>query len=205
MEKQWFLIGIGFLAVVFIGGSFWYTSTKNQASDVQSTVTASTTLPTISPTMTAVPSASRVPQPVLIKFPINPKDTISSWSFKGIYAGNETLIAKANTDMEHLRSLIGKGEYDDYDLYVGIGNDYNYLGDGANAYQNYNRASSIYPDKGLAYMNLGHLMDQLGAYYTASDAYAKAVTVEPISQYKNAQTDYMNWRFPGGVLTTTVK
>ncbi len=208
MEKQWFLTSAGFLAVVLIVGSFWYTTTKVSAPNTQtssSTTTTSATVPIASLTMTPPPSISPTPQPVVSKFPINPSDSITSWSFKSVYTGNDTLIAKTNADMEHLQSLIGKGKYDDYDLYVGIGNDYNYLGDGASAYQNYNHAVSIHPDKGLAYMNLGQLMDQLGAYYTAADAYAKAVAVEPISQYKNAQLDYMNWRFPGGILLPTVK
>ena len=111
-------------------------------------------------------------------FPLNSADTISSWSFRGAYTGNDTLIAQANADSAHLTSLIGKGQYDDYDLYLGIGNDKNLMGDGQSAYQQYSRSIAIYPNKGLAYTNLGHLMDELGAYNTAADAYAKAVAVE---------------------------
>jgi hypothetical protein len=46
-------------------------------------------------------------------------------------------------------------------------------------------------------MNLAHLMDQLGAYYTAADAYAKAVAVQPsIDQFRNAQLDFLTAHFP---------
>src|SRR6185369_4146409 len=81
-------------------------------------------------------------------FPINAKDSIASWSFKGAYTGNDTLTAQADADISHLRALLGKGQYDDYDLYIGLGNDYNLEGNGTAAYQNYNRAAAIHADKG---------------------------------------------------------
>lgn len=130
-------------------------------------------------------------------FPINVADHIVSWDFKGAYSGNEILIAQANTDIAHLTALIGKGEYDDYDLYSGIANDEGALGHGKVAYDYYNRSMQIHPNKGLAYVNLAHLMEELGAYHTAADAYAKAVAVEPaVPQYRNAQIDFLMVRFP---------
>ena len=130
-------------------------------------------------------------------FPINTGDTVASWTFKGPYTGNETLTAQANVDITHLRSLIGKGQYDDYDLYVGIGNDDNLLGDGAGAYANYDRAAKIHPMKGLVYTNLGHLFDELGAYHTAADAYAKAVAVEPVQLiYHIMRLSFLTMRLP---------
>lgn len=130
-------------------------------------------------------------------FPINASDTIVSWNFKGAYTGNDTLIAQTNTDISTIKSLLGKGEYDDYDIYLGIGNDDNLLGDGAGAYQNYNHSIFIHPTKGLAYANLGHLMDELGAYYTAADAYAKAVAVESgMLQYHIERLTFLTQRLP---------
>lgn len=130
-------------------------------------------------------------------FPINPADTIASWSFKGAYAGNATLIQNANADRAHLKSLLGKGQYDDYDLYIGIGNDDNLIGDGSGAYENYDRAIALYPDQGLAYTNLGHLMDELGAYHTAADAYAKAVAVQPsVLEYHLERLAFLTRQFP---------
>ena len=99
--------------------------------------------------------------------------------------------------MTLLTGLLGKGQYDDYDLYDGIANDDVLLGNGKAAYQNYNRAIAIHPKKGLAYTNLAHLMDVLGAYDTAADAYAKATTVEPgILEYHIERLDYLTQQFP---------
>ena len=129
-------------------------------------------------------------------FPINSADTIASWSFKGAYAGNDTLIQNAQADIIHLTSLLGKGEFDDYDLYDGMANDYTSLGDGENAYANYNRAIAIHPKKGLGYVNLGYFFDQLGASHTAADAYTKAVTVEPsMLQYRLELLRFLTIRF----------
>lgn len=117
--------------------------------------------------------------PAPTDFPIAQGDTISSWTFKGAYSGNDTLIAQAHTDMTTLKSYMGKGQYDDYDLWNGIGNDDASLGDGKAAYDAYDRAIAIHPERGLAYDNLAHLMTLLGAYNTAKAAYAQAVTAEP--------------------------
>jgi hypothetical protein len=193
-RQQWLIAGIGLAAVAALGW-LWRAGTRAPAPAEslaplmlpQSAATTTSATTTVSPVS---------PSPVAKPFPINPADTIVAWSFKGAYTGNDTLLAKANADIAHLKSLIGKGQYDDYDLFIGLGNDADLMGDGALAYQNYNRAASIRPDKGLAYANLAHLMDELGAYRTAADAYAKAVAVEPIQQYKNAQADYLRWRFP---------
>lgn len=130
-------------------------------------------------------------------FLINAADAPITWTFKGVYAGNDTLVQQANTDIAHLAGLVGKGSYDDYDLYNGLGNDYTSLGEGKKAYDNYNRAIAIHPRKGLVYSNLGHLMDELHAYRTAADAYAKAVAVEPVVlEYHLARLNYLTRQFP---------
>jgi tetratricopeptide (TPR) repeat protein len=130
-------------------------------------------------------------------FPINTQDKIASWTFKGAYSGNDTLMQQAAADVAHLKSLLGKGEFDDYDLHIGLGNDANLMGDGKTSYGEYNRAVAIHPTKGLAYANLGHLMDELGAPYTAADAYSKAVAVEPGQlEYHIERLTYLTGQFP---------
>lgn len=142
---------------------------------------------------TTAPATSVVVKP----FPINAADTLLSWNFAGAYAGNATLTQQANADITHLTDLAGGGKYDDYDLYNGIANDYTSLGNGAAAYQYYNRSIRIYPNKGLAYANLAHLMSELGAYHTAADAYAKAVSVEPgVLEYHIERLAYLTRQFP---------
>lgn len=200
IQKHLFVAGAIFFIVVLVIGGLWYNSTNTSVSE--SPVAKSPVVESLPPEPIVSKSPVSEPptlKPTISKFPINSADTIVSWSFKGAYTGNDSLIAKADADIAHLKSLIGKGQYTDYDLYIGIGNANNLKGNGALAYQNYNRAISILPNKGLAYANLAHLMDNLGAYHTATDAYAKAVAVEPsVQQYKNARLDYLNWRFPEG-------
>lgn len=130
-------------------------------------------------------------------FPLNTADTISSWTFKGAYTGNSTLISQAAADTTKLKGLLGKGQYDDYDLYIGIGNDANLVGNGRTAYDAYNHSVAIHPQKGLAYIDLGHLFDEIGAYYTAADAYAKAVAVEPaVLTYHTERLTFLTRQFP---------
>ena len=131
------------------------------------------------------------------EFPIHAGEIVSAWSFKGAYSGNDTLIAQANVDIAKLAALLGKGQYDDYDLYIGIANDYALMGNGTVAYANYNRAIHRHPEKGLAYADIAHLFDQLGAYDTAADAYAKAVAVEPtVLEYHLERLNYLTRQFP---------
>lgn len=130
------------------------------------------------------------------EFPINSADVISSWDFKGAYTENATLVTKAKADISHLTDLLGKGEYDDYDLYNGIANDYGFLGDGKKAYEYYNRAINIHTNKGLAYVNLAHFLEQVGGYNTAADAYTRAVTVEPaFLEYHIERMNFLTERF----------
>lgn len=193
-KKQRLVAGIGLFIAIIVAGALWRGRTTVPVTELPvsgfSVFTATTTSTPVKPTTTA-------PASVAAKFPLNSADSIASWSFKGASIGNDTLIKQANADIAHLIGLIGKGQYDDYDLYNGIANDYGMLGDGKVAYQNYNRSISIHPTKGLAYANLGHLMDELGAYNTARDAYTKAVAVEPlVPQYRNSLLDFLDWRFP---------
>jgi tetratricopeptide (TPR) repeat protein len=130
--------------------------------------------------------------PAPATFTVNAKDTIASWKFTGRYAGNETLTINAQTDIARLQAFLGTGEYQDYDLYNGIGNNYTYLGDGEKAFAAYKKAISLDAGRAIVYMNIGSLMEQLAAYNTAKDAYAKAVAAEPgVAQYKNAQIDFL--------------
>lgn len=134
---------------------------------------------------------------IIPSFPLNRADQSIAWDFKGVYSGNAELEARGTADIAHLTGLLGKGQYDDYDLYIGIGNDYDLLGDGKAAYKNYNRAIAVHEDKGLAFVNLGHLMADMGAYYTAADAYAKATAAEPsVLEYHLERLQYLTDQFP---------
>ncbi|MHB1769642.1 MAG: hypothetical protein ACYCPH_01005 [Minisyncoccota bacterium] len=174
LKKHWIIAtGIGIAIVAGAAAGVWYDTAKTNI-----------------PVTTAIPTA-------ISAFPINPADTIASWTFKGAYTGNATLMQNANTDLTHLKGLLGKGQYDNYDLYIGIGNDDNLMGNGSGAYKNYNRAIALYPNQGLAYTNLAHLMDELGAYHTAADAYGKAVAVQPsVLEYHLERLAFLTRQFP---------
>ena len=133
----------------------------------------------------------------VLPFPLHSGETVSSWSFKGAYTGNDTLITQANADIEKLTALLGKGQYDDYDLHVGIGNDYALMGNGTKAFEQYNLAVHIHPQKGLAYTNIANLFNQLGLYESAADAYTKAVSVEGGTlEYHLERLNYLTRQFP---------
>lgn len=189
-RKQWIIAGTGFLAAALAAG-VWLDYTR----------TATSALPAALPDIASSTESSVAPKQesatVGGPFPINPNDVIASWDFKGAYVGNDTLIAQANADSAKLKGLLGTGQYDDYDLYLGIGNDDNLMGDGKGAYENFNRSISIHPNKGLAYANIGHLMDELGAYYTAADAFAKSTVAEPsVLRYHVERLIYLTRQFP---------
>ncbi len=131
-------------------------------------------------------------------FPINPQDTIASWNFKGAYAGNATLVQQAEAQQTKFTAeLAAASSTRAYDLYISIGNDANLLGDGKQAYDAYDKAASLYPNQGLPYLNLGHLFDEIGAYYTAADAYAKAVHVEPgVLEFDVERLTFLTQQFP---------
>ena len=186
--RHWVAAGVGFVVTVLAFFAWSYRAQAPSPAEVPDITASSTGNGTPATTTTVVYTGP---------FPINSADTIVSWSFKGAYTGNEALIAKANADTVYLMGLIGKGEYDDYDLYLGIGNNESSLGDGKSAYDNYNRAIQIHPKKGLAFVNLGHLMSQMGARYTAVDAYARATAVEPgMLEYHIQRLNYLTRQFP---------
>jgi tetratricopeptide (TPR) repeat protein len=189
--RQWVAIVIGVAGVVLIGVALWYPPMKAQA---PSSPTGSTTPEVATSTNEAKPQASL---PVKARFAVSTLDTISSWNFKGDAVGNETLTKQAQNDITYLKGLLGGGKYDDYDLYNGLANDYASLGDAKTAYDYYNRAIAIHPNKGLAFMNLGHLFDGMRAYHSAIDAYKDAVTVEPAQlQYHIQRLTFLSRQFP---------
>ncbi|MFZ2167622.1 MAG: hypothetical protein WAV50_01990 [Minisyncoccia bacterium] len=189
-NTQWVGVVAGVAAALLVTGIIWFIPTKVEAPSSTSTST---------PPVSATSTAPGTPAKVIYTgpFPVNSGETISSWTFKGSYADSDILIAQAKKDIAFLTDLLGKGKYDDYDLYNGRANDYTYLGDGTAAYKDYDRAIQIHPEKGIAYVNLANLMVELRAYRTAADAYARAVAVEPgMLQYHVQRLTYLTGQFP---------
>jgi tetratricopeptide (TPR) repeat protein len=112
-------------------------------------------------------------------YPIGTSDHISSWSWKGVYADGADKQASIEKQIKDLKAKVGTKDANEYDIYVGIASQYELLGDGKNAYAYLNKAIAKNPKAGLAYMNMGHLMEGLGAFATAHAAYDAAVAAEP--------------------------
>lgn len=112
-------------------------------------------------------------------FPMADGDTVSTWTFTGPYADGGEKEAQVKAEIARLSKELGKGTYADYDLLVGIATQHELLGNGKEAYDYLSRAIRKDSKKGIAYFNLGHLMEGFGAYQTAGRAYKKATESEP--------------------------
>lgn len=187
-KRHWVAAGIGFVIAVL---AFFGWTYRSQAPTLPGTPdTTATTTPATPATTTTTAAPAR-------PFTLNSSDTIASWSFKGAYTGNETLVAKANSEIARLTDLLGTGEYTDYILYVSIANQYDLLGDGANEFAYLKKALALDSTQtGLAWYNAGHLLTRLGAYATARTAFERAVAAELVPQYSQALTDFLEAHYP---------
>jgi len=130
-------------------------------------------------------------------FPIVATDNISSWDFKGAYTGNQELEQKAFSEISRIKSLFRKSDYSDYELYVSIANQYELLGDGTKEYKFLGMALlEDSTEAGLAWFNMGRLMEKLGAYNTAKVAYERAVEAQAAMVYSEALNDLLFAHFP---------
>ena len=120
--------------------------------------------------------------PAGVGYSVSPNDHISTWQWHGAYLDGAQKQSDTKKEIAHLRGMLGKGSASDYELYIGIASQYELLGDGKSTYQYLSGAIAKEPKKGLAYMNMGHLMEELGAFTTAHRAYDEAVKLEPGNQ-----------------------
>ena len=120
-------------------------------------------------------------EPFVHPLPLIEGDTVASWDFVGAYTSNEELVAKAQAEIARLKK--GGDEYTPYIYFVSIANQYELMGDGAYVYEYLGRAAALAPDTGLAWYNLGVLMERLHAYRTALVAYQSAAFVQELTQY----------------------
>ena len=113
-------------------------------------------------------------------YPLASGDSVTTWSFKGALADGGKGETATKEEILKLKGLLGKST-NDYEVLVGIASQFVLLGDGKSAYLYLSKAVESNPQKGLAYFNMGHLMEQLGAVETARSAYTQAVEAEPAS------------------------
>jgi tetratricopeptide (TPR) repeat protein len=122
---------------------------------------------------------------------------VASWNFAGTYKDGGTLEARANADIARLKGLMGSPDFTKYELYVSIANQYELLGDGKQEFTYLNYALAIDSTKtGLAWHNMGKLLERLGAYKSARVAYDRAVQAQSTSQYIRARLEFLQAHMP---------
>jgi len=136
-------------------------------------------------------------RPAMYPFEFVAGEEVTSWDFQGAYTGQAEFEEKGRTDITRLKELFGQEGYTDYELYVSLANQYELLGDGRGAYDNLLRAIAIDPENtGLAWHNLGKLLERFGAYESARIAYDAMVDAQPILQYQNVRVEFLKMRMP---------
>ncbi|KKU80818.1 MAG: hypothetical protein UY07_C0032G0002 [Parcubacteria group bacterium GW2011_GWA1_47_8] len=137
-------------------------------------------------------------------FPIHSVDVVKAWDFPGIYKDAGEREARAISEISRLKGLLGKGEYTDYTLYVSIAAQYELLGDGKRDYEYLGKALILDSEKtGLAWHNMGKLMEKLGAYESARIAFGRAIKAEAAPVYYLSQISFLEQYFPTD--TATIK
>ena len=190
------------LAVLVAG--IWWTQ-KDKTSDVPADTVATSTDSTSSPqaaTSSASTSAQISPSPAAQKptpslvlkpaFSLVPGDEPASWYFVGTHSDGGQLEARAEAEIQRMKSLLNSGEFTNYELYISIANQYELLGDGKQEYTYLNYALALDSTKtGLAWHNMGKLLEKLGAYKSARVAYDRMIQVQPTRQYILARLEFL--------------
>ena len=139
------------------------------------------------------------PQHASYDFQFVQGESIDNWSFKGAYTGDAELEAKAQSEIKRQKGRYGNPENDptDYIINVGIANQYELLGDGQMEFEYLMYALAIdAKNTGLAWHNLGKLLERLGAYKSALLAYDAAVAAQSTRQYQFARLEFLKAHMP---------
>ena len=181
MSKKWLII-IAVVAVLFAMGIAQFLSPRQAVSPTlpTATSTAEQNVGTTTVPVTVTTNVNNAPKNQNTNpLPIADGDRVTSWDFKGAYADNPELIAKAKNEIKRLSGLLAIATSSYMITAVGIANQYELLGDGKNQYEYLERAVRTNPENGLPWHNLGVLMERLGALRTAKIAYEKSTLVQP--------------------------
>lgn len=126
------------------------------------------------------------------------REHIASWDFKGAYAGNPELMAKAQSEIVRLSDLLVSATSSKMIFLVGVANQYELLGDGEKQYDYLERAIRADATNSLPWHNLGVLMERLGALKTARAAYEKSTLLQPgMKFYQYAYIEFLITRMKG--------
>jgi len=222
MNKQYGIYAAaGALLVVIVGGIWWIRSNPSSPvpaqtatttdSDTSSATTSTSSQPSSETTAgTAGQASATSPTPVqpavsqtnpaaksAYQFSLVPGEVVASWNFAGSYKDGGTLEASRYAEIVRLFKMVNSGTYTNYELYVSIANQYELLGDGKQEFTYLNYALAIDSTKtGLAWHNMGKLLERLGAYKSARVAYDRAVQAQSTSQYIRARLEFLQAHMP---------
>ncbi|MBI5457529.1 hypothetical protein HY971_02270 [Candidatus Kaiserbacteria bacterium] len=165
-----------------------------------STSSAETTAtPSSSTSQTSPITKQKATPPVAFPsvFSLVPGDVVASWDFAGTHKDSGQLEASVRADITRLKGLINSGAHTNYELYVSIANQYELLGDGGKEFTYLNYALAIDSTKtGLAWHNMGKLLERLGAYKSARVAYDRMIAAQTTSQYIRARLEFLKAHMP---------
>ena len=202
MSKAWLIITGGIL-VILAAGIAQFLFQRIAASPAPATLEPSpaennsTTTPGVKEVSVSIPTRAVQKVPSIAK-----GDSIASWTFKGAYADNPELIAKAQVEIKRLSDLLSTATSSAMILSVDIANQYELLGDGKKQYEYLERAARTNPENGLPWHNLGVLMERLGAYETARIAYEKSTLVQSeLKFYHYAYIEFLTSRTKDDVVS----
>ena len=136
-------------------------------------------------------------KPDMYPFTFAAGEEVTSSDFQGVYTGNPELEEKGRSEITRLQGLFGQEGYTDYELYVSIANQYELLGDGKETYNYLRMALAIDPEHtGLAWHNLGKLLERFGVYQSARTAFDAMVKAQPILQYQATRLEFLRAYMP---------
>ena len=139
----------------------------------------------------------RQEEPLENPFTIVSTDVIESWQFKSSHNDAGELERGVITEISRLEDLLDEEGSNDYILYVGIAGQYILIGDGENAYEYLGKALALDSENtGLAWHNMGRLMETLGAYDSARIAFDRMIEAQPLPAYYMSKIDFLERHFP---------
>lgn len=207
MNKEYGIYAAIALAVAALAVGIWWMRSNPSPSPQQTATTTdsgtSTTTATAGNTTTtpaaAQPQVSQTNPPAkpAYQFSLVPGEAVASWNFAGTHKDGGQLEAGVRADITRLEGLLNSGTFTNYELYVSIANQYELLGDGKQEFTHLNYAIAIDSTKtGLAWHNMGKLLEHLGAYKSARVAYDRMIQAQSTSQYIRARLEFLQTHMP---------
>lgn len=205
MKKEYGIYAAGAALIILIAIAIWWKGDSSQPLSVSEQVaTSSPETVATSSTPSSQTFSPAKPEPVSPKpllssstFSLVPGEAVASWDFAGTHKDGGQLEAGVRADVTRLKGLINSGAYTNYELYVSLANQYELLGDGKQEFTHLNYAIAIDSTKtGLAWHNMGKLLERLGAYKSARVAYDRMVQAQSTSQYIRARLEFLQAHMP---------